>query len=118
MTTATMSLPWPCKRLSPNARVHWSALAAAKKKAKEYAFYSARADLPAISGVSVKVRYTFCPPSKRRYDLDNLVASMKAAADGIAMAIKIDDSKWQIEVAPLGPVAPNGKVLVELEWQH
>lgn len=118
MMTASMSLPWPSKRLSPNARVHWSTLASEKKKAKQYAFYSARADLPAIASDSVKVRYTFFPPHQRRYDLDNLVASMKAAADGIAMAIRIDDSLWQIEVAPLGPIEASGRVLVELEWRQ
>ena len=115
--TATLLLPWPDRRLSPNARVHWSVLASAKKKAKEFAYYTTLgAGLSRIGADQLLVRYSFFPPSRRPFDLDNAVASMKAAADGIALAIGVDDSKWQIEIAPRGPVEKNGKVKVELEW--
>jgi crossover junction endodeoxyribonuclease RusA len=109
-------LPWPDKRLSPNARVHWSTLAGAKKKAKEVAYYCALGSgVRKIPPASLKVRYTFCPPDNRRRDVDNLIASMKAANDGIALAIGVDDSKWQIEIAPLGDVHPTGQVKIEIE---
>lgn len=114
---AEIFLPWPDKALSPNARVHWRALSAAKKKAKEAAYYTALgAGLSKIAADSMKVRYSFFPPDRRPRDTDNMIASMKAAADGIALAIGIDDSKWEIQIAPRGPVERNGMVKVELEW--
>lgn len=116
MTMAEILLPWPDKRLSPNARVHWRALAAAKKSAKAAAYYTALGDgVGRIDAASLKVRYTFFPPDSRRRDVDNLIASMKAANDGIALAIGVDDSKWLIEIAPFGDVHPTGQVKVEIE---
>lgn len=119
MSKASLYLPWPDKRLSPNARVHWTALARAKKDAKKWAYHCAlEAGLRNIDATKVSVRYTFSPPTLRRRDQDNLIASMKAAADGIAMAIGIDDSQWQIAVSPCGPVEKNGMVKVDIEWEQ
>lgn len=119
MMKASIFLPWPDKRLSPNARQHWAALAKVKKKAKTDAYYLAlEAGVGKIDAGSILVRYSFFPPSRRAYDLDNLVASMKAAADGIAMAIEVDDSKWNIAVSPHGPVEKNGMVKVDIEWEQ
>jgi len=117
MSKAEIFLPWPDKRLSPNARVHWRALAHAKKMARKIAFYTVKeAGIGKIDADSVLVRYSFFPPSQRRYDMDNLIASMKAAGDGIADAIGIDDGAWTLAIAPRGPVERNGMVKVELEW--
>ncbi|UFS83187.1 endonuclease [Rhizobium sp. T136] len=117
MTEASIFLPWPDRRLSPNARQHWASLARAKRQAKQEAYYTAiEAGLGKIEAETVLVRYSFYPPSRRAYDLDNLVASMKAAADGIAMAIGIDDSRWNLAVSPRGPVEKNGMVKVDIEW--
>lgn len=117
MKTATLFLPWPDKRLSPNARVHWRALAQAKKMAKKVAFYTVKeAGIGRIEAESLLVRYSFFPPSRRKYDLDNLVASTKAYSDGIADAVGIDDSAWTLAIEPRGPVEKNGMVKVELEW--
>lgn len=116
---AEIFLPWPNRRLSPNSRGHWATLARAKKAARKEAFYLTKeAGLGKIEAGSLAVRYSFYPPSHRAYDIDNLVASMKAAADGIAEAIGIDDSKWTIEIAPKGPVERNGMVKVELMWSE
>lgn len=115
--TAVVYLPWPDKRLSPNARVHWRALAHAKKMARRVAYYSVKeAGIGKIEADSLLVRYSFFPPSRRKYDLDNLIASMKASADGIADAVGVDDSAWTLAVSPRGPVEKNGMVKVELEW--
>lgn len=115
----TVFLPWPDKRLSPNARQHWAALAKAKRTAKLYTYHLAlEAGVTKIDADKVLVRYSFFPPSRRAYDLDNLVASMKAAADGLALAIGVDDSKWEIAISPRGPVEKNGMVKVDIEWGH
>lgn len=119
MMTACVYLPWPDKKLSPNARQHWASLAKAKKKAKTGAYHIAlEAGIGKIEAEKVLVRYSFFPPSRRRFDLDNLVASMKSANDGLAMAIGVDDSKWELAISPRGPVEKNGMVKIEIEWEQ
>ena len=90
-------LPWPSRTLHPNARVHWGALAKAKKDARALGFLSARIagwhQEPLPEG-RLHLWMDFYPPDKRRRDDDGLLASMKAARDGIADAIGIDDSRF------------------------
>lgn len=117
MTSATVYLPWPDRRLSPNARVHWSHLSRAKKAAKRTAYYTAlEAGLSKIDTDTISVKVSFFPPDRRPRDTDNMLASCKAALDGISQAIGIDDSKWNLSIAPRGPVEKEGMVKVELEW--
>jgi crossover junction endodeoxyribonuclease RusA len=117
MTTAEFFLPWPDRRLSPNAREHWACVARAKKRAKLCAYYSAKeAGLGKIEADSLSVRYAIYPPDRRARDQDNIIASLKAYADGIAEAIGIDDSKWNISIAPRGPIEKGGMIKVELDW--
>jgi crossover junction endodeoxyribonuclease RusA len=119
MPDASIFLPWPDKRLSPNARQHWASLARAKKAAKRAAYYTAlEAGLGKIEAETISVRVSFFPPDRRPRDTDNAFASCKAAFDGIAQAIGIDDSKWNITIAPRGPVEKSGMVKVDLEWEE
>lgn len=102
-------LPWPDKTLSPNARLHWSVVAKAKKAAKQAAWA-----LTLKSGTPYRrnIKLTFCAPSQRRYDMDNLLARMKAALDGVAMAWGVDDSTFRITLER-GEVYPkSGRVLI------
>lgn len=113
----SIELPWPDRRLSPNARQHWAAAAKAKK-----AYRSACRALGKASGLdmaqndaeSVLVALVFCPPDRRARDLDNLLASMKSGLDGLADAMGIDDSKWRLMIE-MGPHTPGGMVLVEVQ---
>lgn len=119
MPEASFFLPWPDKRLSPNARGHWATLARAKKVAKQAAYYAAlEAGIGMIDAEAISVRYVFYPPDNRARDTDNMVASVKAYGDGIALAIGIDDSKWELSIAPRGPVQKHGMVKVELVWNE
>lgn len=118
MKTAEFFLPWPDKRLSPNSRHHWAQVARAKKAAKRTAHYTVlEAGIGKIDATAVNVKLSFYPPSKRHYDADNLIASHKAALDGIAEAIGVDDSKFIISATPHGPVEKNGMVKVLLSWE-
>jgi crossover junction endodeoxyribonuclease RusA len=110
----SVTLGWPSRALSPNARSHWATLARAKKAARREGYIAARS-AGVLAGVSsVCIQVTFIPPDARRRDLDNLIASMKSANDGIADAIGIDDSRW-IWAAPViaKPEKP-GRVVVTL----
>ena len=99
----TLVMPWPSTDLSPNARVHWAVLARAKKKYREECGWQARSQgARRMSAERLDVTFTFYPPTKRRIDLDNCIARMKAGIDGIADVVGVDDSKWRMsfEIAP------------------
>lgn len=119
MRMATVFLPWPDKKLSPNARHHWSVVARAKKAAKRTAYYTAlEAGLGKIDAERISVLVSFYPPDRRPRDTDNMVSSLKAGFDGLSQAIGIDDSKWELTISPRGPIEKNGLVKVELQWEE
>lgn len=92
-----LTLPWPDRVLHPNSRPHFMALAKAKKTAREAAFYAARAAWPGLKFDVVgrlHLWIDFYAPDKRRRDDDGLLSSMKAARDGIADALGIDDHRF------------------------
>jgi len=110
----TVTLGWPSRALSPNARTHWGTLARAKKAARIEGFYAATSGLLPDDVASISIQVTFIPPNTRRIDLDNCIASIKPHLDGISDAIGIDDSRW-IWAAPViaKPEKP-GSVVVTL----
>ena len=94
-----VTLPWPPKTLSPNARLHWAALAKAKKAYRTECFMQMR-----IAGATTKsfpvgaklaVDLQFVPPDKRQRDQDNMLAAMKSGLDGIADCLGIDDRHFK-----------------------
>lgn len=88
-------LPLPEKELSPNARIHWSVKSKHTKAARYYA-KSIAASLPdGIKFSSYVLRFTW--KDKRRHDMDNATAAVKAYLDGIADAIGQDDSEWEFD---------------------
>ena len=98
----TIRLPWPPKELSPNARVHWAKKA---KKANEYRWFcsiKARAGwwtkLNKNASPPISLAITFHPPDRRRRDLDNMLASIKAGIDGIADALGVDDQHFSLRL--------------------
>jgi len=99
--TLSVWLPWPAAALSPNSRSHWSVKALAVKNAR----YDAKVlTLDAMQGLhlylpeDILIRVTFVPSKKRQgYDHDNAQASLKAACDGIADALSVDDKRFRYE---------------------
>ena len=109
-----VTVSWPHKHLSPNARVHWAIKARAAAKARLNAYYLAQAvGARALGWDGAAVRLTFCPPDRRLRDLDGVLSSCKAACDGIADATGVDDSRWSLALA-WGPVVRGGAVIVDL----
>lgn len=92
-----VTLAWPDSGLSPNARLHWAMKARLVRGARKASWASVLAippgKRPRLNG-SAHLQMVFCPPDKRRRDRDNLIASMKAATDGISDALGIDDSRF------------------------
>lgn len=108
-------LPWPHPDLSPNARTHWAPLAHQKKTARivaKYIAYEAGARKLHLVDTAV-ISITFNPPDRRGRDLDNCIASNKAANDGIADAIGVDDARWRVTYA-MGVPVKGGRVVVRV----
>ena len=88
MTEITITLPLPPRELSPNSRCHWAkkakAVAAYREQAKVAGWRIPASERPAWD--IAEARTVFYVPDARRRDRDNLLASMKAAFDGIADA--------------------------------
>ncbi len=96
----TVVFPWPLKDLSPNARVHYMTLHRAKKQYRTACWLAARkAGMSAatlLGSDKASVHLTFYPPDRRIRDQDNLIASMKSGLDGLADALKVDDSNFRV----------------------
>lgn len=94
----SVTLPWPTRKLSPNARVHWAQLAKAKAEYRLACFSLCReAGLKAgMFGDTDEIMLTleFVPPNRARRDADNCLASMKAGIDGISDALQLDDRRF------------------------
>jgi crossover junction endodeoxyribonuclease RusA len=88
-------LPLPPRVLSPNARAHWATKARATKLYRQAACVEAVlvAGPPAVPWETATVLLRFFFRTRARRDRDNLLASMKAAFDGLADAgVVRDDS--------------------------
>jgi crossover junction endodeoxyribonuclease RusA len=109
----TIELPWPDKKLSSNARVHWAPKAKAVASYRNSCAWLARSQgvMPSDAD-AVQMVMTFHPPDKRRRDLDNLISATKALRDGIMDAIGIDDSRFVVTYR-VGETRAGGMVQVE-----
>lgn len=113
--TIVIILPWPHRDLSPNSRCHWSRKARAAKAARHEAGWAAlESGARALQADALNVTLTFTPPSRRRMDLDNMLASMKPHLDSIADVVGVDDSKWSLALRREEPCKP-GMVKIELQ---
>jgi crossover junction endodeoxyribonuclease RusA len=113
-TSYSFDLPFPSPDLSPNARLHWAAKAKAVRIARKQAWaLTLAAGAKSLPWRGVHLVMTFCPPDRRHYDRDNLIARMKAAQDGIADAIGIDDARFVASYA-IGGIIKGGCVRVAI----
>lgn len=109
-----ITLPWPDKRLSSNAREDRRAIADVRKAQKNQAYWLAKKAAMTFPHLTKQphVRVTFHPPDNRRRDLDNMLASIKSALDGVALATGVDDGLWGLTITKGQPVK-GGSVLIE-----
>ncbi len=114
-----ITLDWPSAKLSPNARGHWADKAKATKAAKHDAWGLAKdamskaGVLPGRMAGPIAVEIVFYPPTTARHDVDNLQARMKAALDGIALALGVDDVHFR-PVSRIERIKPGGYAVVTL----
>lgn len=113
MSLLKITLPWPPKELSPNARVHWAKLAKVKKAYRAACTYQAMYQgARGIKADKLHLSLVFYPPTRRAFDLDNALARMKSGLDGLADVLGVDDSRWSLSIARAETVG--GMVMVEV----
>lgn len=118
----TITLPFPDKRLSPNAkrRKHWRTYQPVANAARDLGWAltleavppAARQAIAASEG-KIAMTITFVPPDRRRRDDDGMIGAFKHARDGIAKALGVDDSRFRPNYQFAEPAKP-GRVEVSL----
>ena len=92
-----LELPFPPKGLSPNSRLGWRAKAKLVGQYRESCGWAGKVDMTVQQGGNtldeldpldppVEATVTFVVPDRRRRDLDNLLAMLKPAWDGLCDA--------------------------------
>ncbi|WP_148237971.1 endodeoxyribonuclease RusA [Alicycliphilus denitrificans] len=110
---AAVMLPWPPKELSPNARIHWSKLARAKKAYRAACAWTATEQgAQRVAADKLHLSLEFYPPNRRAFDLDNALARMKSGLDGLADVLGVDDRHWSLSIARVEEIG--GYVKVEV----
>lgn len=110
-----IELPWPPASLSGHAKGHWRSKSGPTAK---YRAWAKAATLAANIGITdttgdIRIAVTFYPPD-RRGDRINFPNRMKPLFDGIADALKVNDSRFLPAYYFAEPVKGAGKVVVTI----
>ena len=114
-------LPWPSPKLAPNRRngKHWTVTHAAKLSAfgdaatlTMQALRATGYQAPAYGPIGLTL--TFCPPDRRRRDLDGLLSACKASLDAVAQVIGVDDVRFEPVTLRRGEPIKGGAVVLEV----
>lgn len=114
----TITLPWPDACLWPNRSngAHWTTSSMARAIQRDFARIQTQIALdglrPSLTGARLCI--TFHPPTRRRYDLQNVFSALKGACDGIADCLGTDDSTFDPIELKRGEVVQHGSVVVEV----
>ena len=112
---ALIVLPWVDRRLSPNARTHWSVKAKATKVCRKLAYYETKKTGITIDwDGDIHLWIDFYPPDKRSRDDDNLLAAFKAYRDGMADALGVDDKRVRSHPFVRDEVQKGGQIIVKI----
>lgn len=114
--TATLTIPAPAAWISMNQRLHWAKKAELTRTWRLAAAVAARkAELP--KGLPhVHITATVTKPSRRAFDVHNLLPSLKAAIDGLVDYGLIEDDSTKYLTGPDMRVNPEtGPASVVLE---
>lgn len=114
-----LTLPWPDKELSPNARVGFRRKAAAVSVARmagKVAALEAGAQMVRLKpDAPLQLWATFDPPDARRRDMDNMLSSAKGLIDGVFDALGANDCQIQRVTLDRGDIHPGGRVELRIE---
>ena len=109
-----IELPFPPSSLSGHAKGHWRGKAAVTAKHREWARLATPSmETVALPAGDIRVLVTFYPPN-RRGDRVNFPNRMKPYFDGIADALKVNDSRF-LPSYLFGEPVKDGKVVVVIQ---
>jgi hypothetical protein len=110
-----IELPWPPSSLSGHAKGHWRSKSGVTSKYRAWA--KAATEAAGVMGIpitgDIRVIVTFYPPD-RRGDRVNFPNRCKPLFDGIADALKVNDSRFLPVYQFAEPVKGGGKIVVVL----
>jgi crossover junction endodeoxyribonuclease RusA len=113
----TIELPFPAKILWPNGRGHHMARHRAAKKHRQWAHDVTLAALGGKKPVladRIRLSITVYPKTRNAIDFDNALAAQKAYLDGIALALKVDDKRFDLPQLQFGEPVKDGRVVVDI----
>lgn len=113
-----IELPFPTKILWPNGRTRsFMAKHRMLKKHREWARLATLADKtrPAIGEGRVQLTITVYPKTRNRIDADAPISACKAYIDGIADALGIDDSRFNLPRLQFGEPVKGGKIVIAVD---
>jgi hypothetical protein len=105
---------WPTHDLWPNARPHFMRLHSVRAAAKKEAYWSTCVVRPRgwqPPEGRVKLTIYAHPSVNRTRDDDNLVAACKGHIDGIAEALHVNDSTFDLQPIQWGDLHQRGKLV-------
>jgi crossover junction endodeoxyribonuclease RusA len=117
VTNYTIRLPWPPAALTPHAKGGLWGKIKATRDYRQAAYILARAAgvERATGAPAVRIVVTYHPPSQRG-DVANVHGRLKAAFDGLADALGLNDKTFRIAFPEVfGPSKKGGEVVCELE---
>lgn len=95
--TYEVKFDWPNSKLNPNSRTHWRTLAPIKRKYRSDCHVLAKQAIGQLkTAEKICVLIEFYPPNNHRRDVDNCMAMMKSALDGLADALQVNDRQFVI----------------------
>ena len=125
MTLLVLKLPWPPPALSPNVHVHHMAEYRAKRDYQSDCYFAIRETVgPSPDWIAgpdslVTAAVVFVVPDKRRRDLDNAMASLKAAFDAlVAAGLLVDDDSEHLKLAAPEMRVVKGEKYVKVTLSH
>lgn len=121
-TSYRLNLPWGFRPLHANQRwAHWAQEAKVKREVRETAHLLAQsARLPRACSFA-DITLTWCPPSRRPTDSENIAPTLKACVDGIVggYGLTPDDSSRYVQThCRIGPVVKGGSMWLDIEVTH
>lgn len=99
----TITLPIPQSNLSPNNRTHWRGKIGTKNTQKTTAYSMALKHKGKYKTGNIEADITFHAATNHPYDLDNKLAALKSAIDGIALGMGFNDTAINPIIIRRGP---------------
>lgn len=111
-------LPFPPAQLFPNRANGraWQGLRALKDEARDTAYMLTKQASKRFSAPAgdIPITLTFHAPDRRKRDRDNCLSASKHMLDGVALALGIDDARFEPLIVRRGEISPPGALVVEI----